>query len=1346
MTTFIPKQNPEKWIFLQKRMVFDVNKPDTAADSDDAAKKAKEAKDAQEKAERDKQAGERLNNIEKQYDQLKTGTDKHIDMKPRPDAVSLRNTLKGNADIKNAVQEIQKTDNKFTIERMVDDMMTGILERASSADKIGAIDNGKKTAGEKQAARNTEINRWLKDNKIASFAIENGKWRFFDKEKKLISSPIQMTATSEESKNYMNRRQAEKKDSEAKAKQEAANRERTKPENLEKVSGNNAPKLDPSVSLSDLVKSLEASITRDKGKPITAAEMETALQSYINADDPSNKSPAEKYTNFINKLTGQGYTNVRIENGVFVFLKEGGKAPSSNPLKVLYGPEANGGQHLAYAHDNLSVRAQEKGKEAVAKAAQEKADKEPKSTALDGTEQEVAKLLNKKDVAEVDKRYLPALQQILQYNDGPPVKVNVPLGDGAIACDFYKGKSGDYYLRMDSGKILSDYNPKAEGKAGLQEAQKYYAARLNDGSILQEAQSKTVRDKSNFEAWGLTVDNGPEDKDGGVQYEFDWAVGLSKDPRVNIKSLLHGELDVRVVHSSVNRQGEYRFRAGGFSDMMRTLKQLQDRAEHPDDRDPRDEQAEMERRFFEEMGTEKGPEKGLKLIQSMARSLNAGEVLNIRSMRNMEAANGKVQESGDKGHILVIDWMQKLDPPQSLQIIHNGNGDFKFNLIPLGQQLGTFHGEPGMAVNKALSLLAVQKEQMTTKGGEKVSEQGLGKMLDNFNAKHSATFGGTFERPDNVRITSMSPDGLAYLSIDGMSARMFNLGTPTEPNLQEFRRARNEGYFIVKPQGLEPPKEQPATVEPGKEQPKPPEEPKPKINVLHDDKEPTEVPNDNKIKIAAVDNVLKGVPKLENYERVRKYLLAKEVGDSTPAGTGEKVKVLYYIKQMWELISKLPIAELKPKDGENTESSSYQSRVRKIIAGTPFRKNFDSVVNDNEKLPMEKDGKNILKNLPSTRAFVGVLLNADQTEAGWNTMGYGDFVEAQKAYAAGMEEALKAVQTKLGAMKSTEPLQTYDRRFQEALIKVIKYPKTFYKEYQENEKNKKNKKEYPRYKKDQETQAAAQKEYQEAKTKPYPTFKEFANSPNWKELPLAALNKINQTENFDTSKLFLSRIEGNSSVSENSVSFNVRAGMPGNEKPLTLNFYKTSQGMEISVAPGWNNFVEGGNRHMAMNAEKNAVSTLINMAVNNEPGYLAGVSVKPQAAPAQVPPAQAPKAPATIGNVPEAVPVMTREREGTDAAREAGRKIGVLIVESNYNVGSAGQRTIADTINKFPEIKNILVPPQGMTVESFIAALKQGSVTQDQMRYFYNNQKVLYGTDQPKDTVSSASSQTAPAK
>jgi hypothetical protein len=1250
MTTFIPKQNPERWIFLQKRLAFfpppGAETQSAAADKAPADKNKQETaeeKEAREKAERD-QASKALEARDKAYDSLNTGTES-INIPKPVTAGSLKLALSKNEAIKNAEAEIIKLDKKFKPGTLLTDLMQGMLERAADQTQITNIEKGKNDNA-KQLEKNKLVTGWLNKNKIEKFQIVDGKWRFFTMEndkdnpgkkiEKPVKSPIQMTATDAESKDFLNRRHAEKKDSEAKAKQEAADKDRQQPEKLEQVSGNLAVKLDATTDLSTLAQNLQASISTTEGAPIRAAELETALLSYINADDPSNKPPTEKYTNFINKLTGLGYANVKIEKGVFVFTKADGKAPSSNPLKVLYGPEANGGQHLAYAHDKLSERAQEKGKEAVAKAAQEKADKEPKPTALDGTEQDMVKMLKLKDASQVDKRYLPAMQQILQYTyNSPPVKMSIPVGDTPLDCEFYRGQSNHYYLRLASGQILSDYNPKLQGEAGLQETKQHYAERFNNGSFLQDAQTKTVKIKSNFEAWGLTVDNGPEDKDGGVQYEFDWAVGLSKDPRVNIKVLPHGELDVVVKQSSVNEAGEYRFRAGGFNDMMRTLKQLQDRAEHPDNRDPRDEQGEMERRFFEEVA----PGKGLDAIRSMSKSLNAGEVLNVRSIRNMETVNGKVQESGDKGHILMIDWMQKLEPPQSLQIVHNGNGDFKFNLIPSNQQLGTFHGEPGMAVNEALRLVVAQKEQMTTKGGEKASEQGLGQLLDKFNAKNSVTFGGTFERPDYVRVTSVSPDGLTYLSIDGMPARMFRLGTPTEPNLQEFRRARNEGYFIVKPQGLEPPKEQPVTVEPGKEQPKPPEEPKPKINVLHEQGEATEVPNDNKIKIAAVDNVLKGVPKLENYERVRKYLLAKEAGDNAPDGSDTAKKQEYYVRQMWELISKLPIKELQPKDGENVQSDSYQSRARKIIAGTPFRKNFDSAVNDNEKLTLATDGKNILKNLPSTRAFVGVLLNANEKEAGWNALGAGDFAEAQKAYASGMEESLKAVQKTLGAMKSTEPLQTYDRRFQEALIKVIKYPKTFYKEYQQNEKNKV---EYPRYKKDQEDRAVAQREYQEAKTKPYGlTFDQFASSQNWKELPLAALNKIKQTDKLDTSKLFLSRIEGNSSVSENFVSFNVRA-----EKPLTLNFYKTSQGMEISVAPGKDNYVEGGNRHMPMNAEKNAVSTLINMALNNEPGYLAaapgkaapGDAANPQTTSAQTPDQSQKAPPASTGNVQPAAP------------------------------------------------------------------------------------------------------------
>lgn len=102
-----------------------------------------------------------------------------------------------------------------------------------------------------------------------------------------------------------------------------------------------------------------------------------------------------------------------------------------------------------------------------------------------------------------------------------------------------------------------------------------------------------------------------------------------------------------------------------------------------------------------------------------------------------------------------------------------------------------------------------------------------------------------------------------------------------------------------------------------------------------------------------------------------------------------------------------------------------------------------------------------------------------------------------------------------------------------------------------------------------------------------------------------------------------------------------------------------------------------------------------------------------------------------------------KDLEGATTAKEAERKIATLIVESNHNVNEAGQQQIAAQIAKYPELKNSLVAPGGMTMAAFLEALKKGEVKEGPMKEFMEKNKTrLVPTDEARETAQTQADQT----
>lgn len=1088
-----------------------------------------------------------------------------------PNAVNFKQTL---------TEALKSMETDLKVKNLSTYMLEGLMRRLGIAtdDKIG-----------ENYAEKGGLTEWLnrKGKEVKSFNIVDGQWVFYtDKEGK---TPVQADCVidqppAKDPKAPKEKPKTEQKDKfdvstevtkakendKAKKEQEAKDakteEERLKPENLEKVNSDVPQMIANIKDIDDFSKKLSDSTKPKKGEKDTVepkpaikdTEIRSQILKYIKAD-PSLTGPDEKTTfdNFWKKVQKADYMFVAVDGGKIAFIKSNGKDKDSNPLGV--SKTVNGAQEKAviYAHEKLEGRAQEKAKEDKAKA--DKAT-EVKPTKYDGTEQETAKLITGKDKLEkgdldkVDARYLDAMRAILEYKDGGPAKeFSMMINDAPLKCKFQK-VDGKYEIRWGEGNRYYIYNPKLNSESPLKDAQKFYAEALNNGRIARELQLINVKDKANYKVvegsdYGQVIDDGPKVlKDGKIKFEFDWANGIGGDPDVTIDVLPHGELAVHIDVSGIGMDGEksYDFRAGTFKDMMRTLKTLQKYVEGPKKglvEDTRPEEVkiaekenlrklEVDRRFFD---------KGRDALQSEASGLDAGKILRVSS------AGPTVESKVTQGYYLDIDWMQRLEPAQKMQIVRDGE-KYLVTVEPRGLILGRVEGSMPGGFRDAMKLVAESKLNMTLKEAPKMMRDKTEALLKSYNEKNKTaktSFG------PGVEVISYT-DGNVMLSRDGMASKSFQLGQNEKGtfvfNESEFKRAIDQGYFVKdnpnftadkapkKPENLKDPKDLKATVE----------------------KQDEIVDGPLKGQIAK-EILTKEVGSGPNWERLRVYVITKMIKINAPdTAKDDAAKKAFYQELTWKLMAQLVIDEGLIKEfklkGENPDADE-KKKVSNALKAPKFKEAFDK-----DTLAL-LDGK--LKDFPSLRGYIKSLMDRVK----YDPKGADDQDKAMQLYRTKMIELVEGLIKDNPIDKKKETQQKYEERIFNLLRLKIKNPEDFTKEYKDNAQAGRD---YEKATKDFEAGKSAA---EGVKKSPHAkTFEEWDKEGRI-GVGTDAWEALNKTAGVDKKNVWLSRIDYGA-LADQKISFNVRYGQTPNERPMTLHFSKDSKGQTmVSASEGWNNKV-----------------------------------------------------------------------------------------------------------------------------------------------------------------------------
>ena len=323
-----------------------------------------------------------------------------------------------------------------------------------------------------------------------------------------------------------------------------------------------------------------------------------------------------------------------------------------------------------------------------------------KPTAYDDVEKAVGKIVSP---YQVDARYLAAIKAILAYvTKGSPVGVTVTFGDFQLPEAKFSWAANGCALRW--GDVGQWCMP--GGRRDPTETQEYYLYELNNGGILMGLQKMVSMDRERFAQHGQKIVRGPEKReDGGIFYEFDWSSG-GRNPRVVIYPQPHGALRVVLVkwggEVSLDGGNTYEFAAGGFQDMMRTFKRLQDWVDGGEAgrKDASRLQEERFARFFERSNC------GSTLQSEIP--AEAGRLLRVISARWMEPDGKRNQGEFDRGYFLEFDWMFKLIPPVRLQVIHD-KGRIAAYLMPRGEKLMEAGGELDVVMREVWGKVAEQR-------------------------------------------------------------------------------------------------------------------------------------------------------------------------------------------------------------------------------------------------------------------------------------------------------------------------------------------------------------------------------------------------------------------------------------------------------------------------------------------------------------------------------------------------------------------------------------------------------------------------------------------------------------
>jgi hypothetical protein len=971
--------------------------------------------------------------LDKVVDRIKnlslTNKNISIDAKGNVDALKFRTAL-------NKIVADEKLETLVGVKNLANFLHYGLMERVTgkSPDKIGGSMGG------------NELTKWLKENKIAGFTIQDGNWEFFDKGGKPISAPYKLdTPVADGKKTGLKTEQKDKigvskgvdlakkkaQEESAKKSQEATSEaERLKIENLEKAKSDKPVALKDLKSIDDLANKLESSVTKDGKAAIKKSEIQSALSEYIKAAGIKGENDQKKFENFLANLQ-KNYLAAGIEGGKIGFYRLRDGKFDSNPSGLNLIVDGKPVPTEIYVNEAVKKSQEAKAKDSEKKV---KMDGELKPTKYDATELAVQKLLLGKEkpaegekMPEVNARYLNAYEAIMKFEKGTPVEFKLTLNDSPIDCSFYKALDGRYILTYGKGETQYAYfTPEKSSKSLLEDAKSFFVKFLNSGEMFQAIQSNNIKNKNNFENLNgekgepskevnQRVDDGPKIlANNKVKYEFDWNKGW--DPDVTIEALPHGELKVLIEKSGIGLNGEnfYEFRASGFRDMMRHLKSIQKEVENPGSFDQKD-LAMMN--FFRS---------GRDSLQSYTKSggadsYDAGKILNVRSVHST------VEAKSSQGVFVEFDWLSKLDPPKILQIAVE-NGVYDYIIRPGDFHLPVKQSPESGGFAQAMKALSEYKKQETEKGGGELAKQKANQLIEKYNkslAKDKSDAYNEVELRSNVVIKAVLGDTVYLSMVEGLAPTGFDFATRDKSRkVLGIDRAVSEGYLIIgKP--FEAAKKVDSAAK------KSPEKPLDRISAgLDKDKENPAIV-DRSEKETALANLLKGVKNAQVREILKAALLAR----------------------MADLVS--------DKTDKNEKIKYYQDRARAFYIGDSGRTLEEKITDTNKVKPAdymvkasnELFGEKYLTELPNTRSVMVSLVYRIRDLVLQDQEFKSDTIKAdqiKKLYADAIKDAVADL-IKGNQFKKGESKVGYDKKIQELVFKKIKMPEKYLSEYKDNE-------------------------------------------------------------------------------------------------------------------------------------------------------------------------------------------------------------------------------------------------------------------------------------------------------
>lgn len=774
----------------------------------------------------------------------------------------------------------------------------------------------------------------------------------------------------------------------------------------------------------------------------------------------------------------------------------------------------------------------------------------------------------------VDTRYLGAAEQILDYPGEGVRKVSIPFNDSPLECEFYKGQGNNNYFLKWSETGFYKYVPVAkEPKAALEEAKLFYLLSLNDGRILREIQVKNINKKENFELWGMTVDSGPnpvKGKANTVHYEFDWATGLGGDPDVYITVLPHGELQVEIDQSDILPSGEkYSYKAGGFQDMMRYLKSLQQFAEAPKDKKVQLQVEEMERRsLYDNMND----------LPDIAQAFGAGKLLRVNSIGLAGVESKDAVMSMESGFKLDFDWMQKLNPTMSLLIKKSGNG-YELTIQPYNQRIGVI----GMPIRENLTTIMIfvkqQRENWVGVGSQDKMNKSLNDLLIE---SYRIQEGGEFvkvQMSEGVKVKAVA-EGNFYLSKNGTVPRLFHFGNKEHKNLGEIKRAIEQGYLIYEGQFSEKPTE-------------PQEKPKDKISITVDragvetgrsteGESNLKEHQDVTLKDQVISEIVKKV--VSNKQMlVRNYLVGRILDFNADNGD-EKDRKSLYLNYCWE-----KLAEFSGVVISSSEIPISQENQTKILAKINGKEKYDEKINKKlEGFGLEKPLLTKLSKLPQTRSFIyGLLIQLDGINGieGLDDKNLGD---AKKKY----KEELKIFFNKyLG--KGVKDLKSFsqkqDKEVRDVIIGTLRNINSYFTDYAKNQKLVERQEKYNK----------EMNEYIDRQKPHKMSYLEWSNG-SFDNGSLADTSRLKWSEARSAGvyleNVYLSNLPENGK-NPNEIKFNIFV----DNREFTITVYKTNSGeLRVGINDGWNNQRINMNKPLSFNT--NPIKAIIDLYIKGTSG------------------------------------------------------------------------------------------------------------------------------------------------